>query len=302
MVTDVPSHVPTLSKTLVPSSYPSIVQSDYPTLTPTEVPSVSALSASFFTLSNNRRTEDMVSKLSSLPLEHGEWLIHLGNWNNQNPERCTRRAYNNTANLYTNSPVPVFFVPGKLEWNHCPDYELSTAMWKEHFVGYEEKHWDMSWSKRGYTVTRQPRREENFAFDYKNSVYIGLNMVSGKVWDEKDWGDRLRANLEWVTQNVEKNLSADLIVMFGNTGPIKNNLPFFDELKKRIQDWTVDHRNLHFLYVKQNSSPLDLIQNVQGLDNFFMLNVESDHWPPTKISLDTNRYTMIFDDEEWYSQ
>lgn len=125
-------------------------------------------------------------------------------------------------------------------------------------------------------------------------------MVSGKVWDEKDWGDRLRDNLEWVKENVERNLSADLIVMFGNTGPIKNNAPFFDGLEKHIQDWTIDHRNLHFLYVKQNSSPLDFSPGVRGMDNFFMLNIESDHWPPTKISIDTNRYTMIFDDEEWY--
>jgi hypothetical protein len=302
LATDVPSNVPTLTKTLVPSSYPSIVRSDHPSLTPTEVPSVSALSASFFTLSDNRRTEDLVSKLSSLSREHGEWLIHLGNWNNKNPDWCTRRMYNHTATLYSNSPVPVFFVPGKLEWNHCPDYDVSTAMWREYFVGYDEKYWDMSWSKRGYKVTRQPGREENFAFDYKNSVYIGLNMVSGKVWDEKDWDDRLSANLQWVKENVEKNLSADLIVMFGNAGPIKNNLPFFDELTKSIQGWTVDHRNLNFLYVKQNSSPLDVNQNFRGLDNFFMLNVESDQWPPTKISLDTNRYTMIFDDGEWYNQ
>lgn len=285
----------------MPSSYPSIEQSDGPSDSPTEAPTVSALSASFFTLSNNRRTENLASKLSSLPLEHGEWLIHLGNWNNRNPERCTRRSYNNTANIYSNSAVPVFFVPGRLEWNHCPDYEVSTSMWREHFVGYEEKHWDMSWSKRGYKVTRQPGREENFAFDYKNAVYIGLNMVSGTVWDENDWNDRLNENLEWVKENVEKNLSADLIVMFGNTGPVPNNRPFFDSLKESIQGWTVDHRNLHFLYIKQNSSPLSLQQNAQGLDNFFILNVESNQWPPTKSSLDTNRYTMIFDDKEWYS-
>ena len=298
-----PSSSPTVTHSFAPSQYPTAPPSPHPSATPTQTlsspPTVSANEAAFFAVAKNRQIENIATKLGDLPSEQGEWLIHLGNWNNQNPEKCNEYAYNKTATEYSHSSVPVFFMPGKNEWNGCPDFHASQAMWRDHFVGYEAKHWN----PLPFAVHRQDGREENFAFTHKNTVYVGLNMVTGVASDAQEWGNRLEDNIQWVDENVilDKNWDAELVVIFGNSGMSEANLPFFSGLQSKIETWTELNPDLHVLYVKQGSARMNFSKNIMGLSNFFMLNVENDRWPPTRIALDTNRYTMSFDDEEWYN-
>jgi hypothetical protein len=84
---------------------------------------------------------------------------------------------------------------------------------------------------------------------------------------------------------------------------IPKNDRFFDSLAKRAEKWAADGRDLEFLFVKENSNKLRLFQGAtygSNKSNLSVLNIESNTWPPTKISLDTNRYTMKFDDQEWF--
>eukprot|EP00979_Chaetoceros_neogracilis_P005751 scaffold1075_cov246-Chaetoceros_neogracile.AAC.8 len=186
------------------------------------------------------------------------------------------------------------------EWNNCPDFDESRSMWKNAFVNFEE-NWNME--TRGYTVERQNDREENFAFAYKDAVYVGLNMVTGIIRDQTEWDSRLDDNMRWVEENVEKNLDAKLIVMFGSAGVIDKNDRFFTSLEAKANEWARDGRtNLHFLYVKQSSTDLAHFDNVRGMSNLSVLNIESDQWPPTKLSIDTERYKMTFDDTMWFEE
>jgi hypothetical protein len=235
-----------------------------------------------------------------LPKEHGQFIIHLGNWGNQSSKKCYQQAYERIADEYSNSIVPVFFVPGRKEWNNCPDFDESRSMWKNAFVNFEE-NWNME--TRGYTVERQNDREENFAFAYKDAVYVGLNMVTGIIRDQTEWDSRLDDNMRWVEENVENNLDAKLIVMFGSAGVIDKNDRFFTSLEAKANEWARDGRtNLHFLYVKQSSTDLAHFDNVRGMSNLSVLNIESDQWPPTKLSIDTERYKMTFDDTMWFEE
>jgi hypothetical protein len=294
------------TSTVVPTSTaslsPSIAASFLPSSSPSVAPSATANKASFYAISDNSHNPDLLSELGELPEEHGEWLIHLGNWGRHNYTMCSEDDYEKVAKLYVSSSVPVFFVPGMNEWNNCPDYDASQAMWRKLFVDYE-KNWDMKWKRRGYEVKRQWNREENFAFAFKDAVYIGLNMVGGQIHDQSEWDLRLDDNFQWVNDNVEKNWDSKLIVMFGSSGMIPKNDRFFDSLAKRAEKWAADGRDLEFLFVKENSNKLRLFQGAtygSNKSNLSVLNIESNTWPPTKISLDTNRYTMKFDDQEWF--
>jgi len=293
--------VPTLVPTSTASLSPSIAASFLPSSSPSVTPSATANEASFYAISDNSHNPELLLELGELPEEHGEWLIHLGNWGKKNSTKCFEDNYEKVAEMYVSSSVPVFFVPGMNEWNNCPDYDASQAMWRKLFADYE-KNWDMSWKSRGYEVKRQRNREENFAFAFKDAVYIGLNMVAGQIHDQSEWDLRLDDNFKWVNDNVEENWDSKLIVMFGSSGVIPKNDRFFDSLAERAEEWAADGRELQFLYVKENSNKLRLSQGAKNgrMSNLSVLNIESNTWPPTKISLDTNRYTMKFDDQEWF--
>ena len=312
-ITNEPTVPLTTEPTVIESSYPTttgvptstvslsptVVASFLPSSSPSAAPTATANEASFYTISDNRLTADLMTKLGDLPEENGEWLIQLGNWGKSNSTKdCFETDYERVADMYSSSSVPVFFVPGKDEWNNCPDHEASQALWRKTFVDYEDK-WDMSWKTRGYEVKRQKNRQENFAFAFKDAVYIGLNMVAGEIHDQSDWDLRLDDNFKWVNENVEKNWDSKLIVMFGSSGLIKKNDRFFGNLEEKAEQWAAEGRDLQFLYVKQNSSKLRLFQGARGMSNLSVVNIESDTWPPTKLSLDTNRHTMKFDDQKW---
>ena len=243
-------------------------------------------------------------------------MIHLGNWNSIDPSKCREGAYHRTAEQYATSSVPVLFLPGKHEWNSCPDVEASAKLWRETFADYDSRwNGNDNGKNKPFEVRRQRGRKENFAFVHKKAVYIGLNLVSHKKItnqnserdDPRKWSHRLDDNIEWVTQNVQKSmtdskLDAELVVMFGNAGLVQENLPFFDAIKAKIEEWTVDNPHVHFMYVKQGPSKMKFSNSIMELSNFFMLSVQNNRWPPTKISVDTGSYTMEFDDTEWYQE
>ena len=296
--TKTPTNAPTDEPSVSLSDSPTVTDSYQPTLPPTSSPTRLSTETKFFTLANRNRADKTASHLSTFPNERNEFLVHLGNWNIKDPTQCEESAYANTANIYSNSSIPVFFLPGKYEWNRCPDENLAQQHWRDNFVDYESKHWET----RGYEVKRQSSRKENFAFAYKKSLYIGLNMVgsTSKAEDEEKWNQRLRDNVEWADQNVIENEDVELVVIFGSTGATTRNRPFFDDIASSIQRWTAANPSLHVMYVKQGRSEMKFTTNFYGVSNFFLFHTQSNHWPATKIIVDTSEYKLVFDDQEWY--
>ncbi len=295
-----PSILPSVFPSISISESPSLIDSNSPTVQPSYLPSMWNESI-YYTLSISHRNKDpdnMIKMMKTLPTENRGFLVHLGNWNVKNPEKCKENAYKNTAKIYSNSSIPVFFVPGKYEWNRCPDEEKSHQYWRDNFVDYESKHWE----NMGYVVARQPKRPENFAFAYRDVLYIGLNMVgyNGEDPNDRSWAERLEDNLEWAEESVAANKDVELVVMFGSTGPTRRNRSFFDQISKSIEAWTEENPALHVLFVKQGQSKMKFKPNLNGLSNFFLFHTQSNHWPPTKTTV--TEFHLMFDDEEWYQE
>lgn len=288
-----PTNVPSMLSTLQPSA--SVI--------PTQVPTIEKNEVSFFVLSGNANTPELAAKLGELPVNDGEWLVHLGNWNDVEANSCIEENYELIAETYSNTSVPVYFVPGENEWNNCPNYNVedeTQTLWTDNLVWYEWEHWDMDKKRRGYEMKRQKEREENFSFMYNEALYIGLNMVDGQQWNTNAWNQRLSANAKYVIEAVEKNEDAKLIVIFASAGSTTNNIPFFSILKDKVIEWTGKGRELNFLYITQSNEPLGYSRDVFGIKNFLELKVQNNQFPPTKITLDTNRYKMVFDDSKWF--
>jgi hypothetical protein len=236
---------------------------------------------------SRHRSPILGEEVGSLPSSNIDFLIHLGNWNNANPEICRAIAYRRTASQFENTTVPVLFVPGRDEWNFCPDPDKSQSVWRTSFVDSEDKY------DHEFEVSRQNIREENFAFVHKNALMIGLNMVGG---DDAERATRLQDNVKWVKDTLNEHWNTiDTVIFFGNTGLWVINFPFFDEIKLLIQSYNDIRPDLTFYYIKEAKAEVYLDENVMDLENFKMLSIEGDKWPPLQVSVDTARHTVVWE-------
>ena len=118
------------------------------------------------------------------------------------------------AELYRQSSIPVLFVPGDNEWNDEPDPDAAWALWARDFMYFSDHFADAP------QLTRQAERPENIAWLDEGVLFIGINLVGGRMHDVEEWGYRHRANAEWVAQNLS-TLGADAYaaVVFAQAAP-----------------------------------------------------------------------------------
>ena len=222
-------------------------------------------------------------------------------------DNCRAYSYNRVYETYKNSSVPVFFLPGDNEWNDCNDYQNAMEKWRHNFVGYEQK-----WSPLPFQVFRQGNRTENFYFVYKKVVYIGLNMVGGKVHNEEEWRMRLNDNLKWIRNRVRDHMEEiALVVIFGNSGNLDVNRSFFVDLASLVTEWNSEfiqkpgtqdemiQRNLPVFYIKEHENESVLHKDFMGIRDFMLVNIQSGIWPAAKISIDSELKEITYNDEKW---
>ncbi len=106
------------------STAPSAAAPSRPTTIPegnmsSQAPAKSSVS---FLVTGGRFTGDALAalpqQLKSLPQSDGNTVMfHLGDWNSPFATSCVEQSYQENVNLYSNSAVPVYFVPGDNEYN-----------------------------------------------------------------------------------------------------------------------------------------------------------------------------------------
>ena len=296
--------LPSASPTVIPSHGPTMLPSPSPSIAKSSPPSEFTNVIQFASLSKKNSAENMKDNLKAFSSNGIEFIVHLGNWNVRDIDKCKPGAYNRTENIFRNSEVPVFFLPGANEWNRCPQeqLEVSHENWRNHFVDFESKHW----MNNKFNVSRQngPQivRPENFAFEFKEVLFIGLNMVN-KISktdgqdDENIWNQRLEENLDWVKSNFDSHKNVNMVVIFGSAGNSDVNKPFFEGLRKEIKKRTSLNDEFRVMYVRQASLEMEGPKKDKEQNNLLVFHVERGHWPPTKFSIDTgDNYDLSFDD------
>jgi len=69
-------------------------------------------------------------------------------------------------------------------------------------------------------VVRQPEREENFAFTHQGVLFLGINLVGGKVHDWEEWEARIEENRLWVKKQFQlHSADANAAVIFAHANP-----------------------------------------------------------------------------------
>jgi len=152
----------------------------------------------------------------------GEFIIHVGDIKSGSMP-CNEAVYNKVFAMLGQAKLPVFMVPGDNEWNDCGDPDQAWKYWKKYFMRF-----DRLWSHR-LPVFRQLEREENFSFVSGGVLFVGLNLVGGRVQDAEEWRTRLAQDFQWTQRNLrEFGKGVSSFVLFAHANPNKNHADFFD--------------------------------------------------------------------------
>jgi len=239
----------------------------------------------------------LAGNLTNLPVEPDSFLLHLGDWNSPFSTQCVESAYQTVDALFSNSSVPVYFVPGDNEYNDCPNATLALGYWYTYLLNYPTKYWPAP----SFDVQRQyPDYPENFGFVTRRILFIGINLVGG-TFNQTEWDARHAANLEWIdTQYNQRRQSFDMMVIFAHaSSAVLSNSPFFTSLSLRVRNsyrirTLMVHRN-----VRLETWRIDT--NQDGINNFDALIVQGDIWPVMRVELGPTLDPFPFDQGNWFT-
>ena len=262
-------------------------------------------------------------------------MFHLGDWNSPFATSCNEASFQVVDELFQNSPVPVYFVPGDNEYNgtllwvvcigcsgcthlihvcpclDCPNPSQAFGFWYQYLLGYEEKHWP---PPTDWKVVRQaPNYRENFSFSTNGVLFVGINLVGGVVHDATEWDNRFAANLQWIDQNYDAYVGQQqrlhAMVILGHADPdIQANDAFFDSLWATVE---TKYASVPVIFIHRNLGieTWGLQSNYEGIPNLHTVTVLGAIWPPMLVEIEitkdesTSQSTIELrvDQESWYT-
>lgn len=179
----------------------------------------------------NEKELNVISQyLNKLNYIKKKFVVHLGDIKPQDPT-CAEKSYSIVSEVFLKSTSPVFFIPGDNDWNDCANPELAWKLWLSKLYKFEE-----NWSSSP-NVEYQVNRIENFSWIENKVLIIGINLVNGRINDQKEWDFRLEQNAEWVrTQLLVNQNIIDAAIIFAHSS-IKNrkNLNFNESFIESAQ-------------------------------------------------------------------
>jgi hypothetical protein len=136
----------------------------------------------------------------------------------------------------------VLIVLGDNDWNDCPNIDEGKAFWDSEFIDFESRHWQSD-----LDVKRWASLEENFAFEYRQTLFIGLNMVGGRVHKRREWWSRLTLQYivtrDLINSYVDRTAESGIqrVVVFGHANPKMDHWHYFIRLRLFIH-WKLKNR------------------------------------------------------------
>lgn len=169
-------------------------------------------------------TEDILLpiQVAEIPAD-AEFVVHVGDIK-PGSVACDEDIYVKVSGILSKSKAPVFIIPGDNEWNDCTDPGQAWDYWDRYFVRFDQR-----WS-HGFRMFRQVEQEANFAFVRGGVLFVGLNLVGGRVHDANEWKRRLADNADWLDRNLTKfGPEVGCAVVLGHANPRPDHQDFFKE-------------------------------------------------------------------------
>lgn len=154
-----------------------------------------------------------------------------------------------------------------------------------------------------WTVSRQNKYPENFAFIHKRVLVVGINLVGGVLHDNKEWEQRHNANLDWIDMNYyQYEGQFDTLVLMAHADPeIQANEKFFKTFYELVE---FDYKDTQIVFIHRNlgNDTWGLEPSYRGIENLFVVVVEGSIWPSMLVSIDTSAGILEIDQEGWYQE
>ena len=159
------------------------------------------------------------------------------------PDQMPSEAeYRWTADLLSKSnTIPTWIVPGDNEWSDLEDPVHGWEWWHKYYARFEE-HFQPAWK-----TERSPERPENFTFVRRGVVFIGINLVGGRVHDASEWAVRLPQDAAWIKEVLTRpsmtDVRAAVLLCQANPFTIKPGeskdkfKPFLVPFRQAAADW-----------------------------------------------------------------
>ena len=220
--------------------------------------------------------EDLLlpKQIDKLP-DDATFLVHVGDIK-RGATFCAEPVYAKVAGMLQKSRVPTFIIPGDNEWNDCVDPSNAWQFWEQYFLRFDQ-HW-----QHRLPVFRQLERAENFSFLHQGVLFLGLNLVGGRVHDAAEWPRRHAENLQWVRQNLDQfGEQTAAVVIFGHAKPRPDHDDFFQPL---VEDATKLAKPILYLHGDGHRWIQD---RPFGADNILRVQVDQGGIaPPLKVVVD----------------
>lgn len=168
-------------------------------------------------------------------LRQSEFMVHLGDIMSGGTPG-TEDRYSRVAGILKQLHMPTFIVVGDNEWNDKNDPDLAWKYWNRYFMNFHD-HWLKGRLvkppySRIYGVEQQSIRPENFAFQRKGVLFIGINLPGGRIHDQAEWDARLPQNAEWVQGNLQRYGNVvRAAVVFAQASPQAAHNTFFEPFR-----------------------------------------------------------------------
>jgi predicted phosphodiesterase len=192
-----------------------------------------------------------------------EFVVHLGDFRDaRNFDKCLKQSYTNASLIMRQSDKPVIMVMGDNEYNDCRSPNVGLGYWHDTFDGFLQEYWP----DNDLDVSSQSGRIENVYFIRKQTLFIALNLVGGRIHDSEEWNKRLTGNFQWTKSLIEEHVfaqgEANLVVVMGHADNFANTRPFFNNMRDYIENELENtvpilHLNGDTHYWKYQSNYLD---------------------------------------------
>lgn len=226
-------------------------------------------------------------QIENIPKD-AEFVVHLGDIKTGKTP-CDEAVYRKVFAMLSQCEAPVFIIPGDNEWNDCGDPDQAWQYWTKYFGRFDRR-----WSHR-LPVFRQLEREENFSFVTGDVLFIGLNLLGGRVHDDAEWRTRHAADLEWTRRNLETfGEKVTSVVVFGHAKPNENHADFFDAF---VEDAKAFEKPILYL---QGDGHRWIHDRPFAAENILRVQVDQGGIaPPLKVTVtDDARQPFLFDRRE----
>jgi predicted phosphodiesterase len=229
----------------------------------------------------NRQVQNMDSEC--------EFVVHLGDIRDgAYYDDCIEETYSNASRIMKRSDKPVIMVMGDNEYNDCGNPSEGLGYWHDAFDGFLQEHWP----DNDLDVSSQSGRIENVFFIRKQTLFIALNLVGGRIHDADEWDERLTGNFQWTKSLIEEHVfaerEANLVVVMGHADNFANTRPFFNNMRDYIENEL--ENAVPILHLNGDNHYWAYQSNYLGQSNWLRITVDGEtKKPPLMVTVDSSQ-------------